>query len=121
MKSFMSALSILLWSVLTPGEGLAQTPYDLGAASEFALSADARMVLKVGVDRKKLVLHDLVMKSERELVVQLGRTEIISGLQISRDLHAVWRREHSLSPAASALLEEVTNALTASKGNIKTF
>jgi DNA-binding transcriptional LysR family regulator len=45
----------------------------------------------------------------------------VSGLQISRDLHAVWRREHSLSPAASALLEQVTNALTSSKGNIKTF
>ncbi|MFP6799801.1 MAG: LysR substrate-binding domain-containing protein [Pseudomonas sp.] len=45
----------------------------------------------------------------------------VSDLQINRDLHAVWRREHSLSPAALALLEQVEQALSASKGNIKTF
>ena len=39
----------------------------------------------------------------------------------NRDLHAVWRREHSLSPAAAALLEQVEQALSTSKGNIKTF
>ena len=46
---------------------------------------------------------------------------LVSDLHISRDLHAVWRREHSLSPAALALLEQVEQALRASKGNIKTF
>jgi len=45
----------------------------------------------------------------------------VRDLQISRDLHAVWRREHSLSPAAVALLEQVEQALSTSKGNIKTF
>lgn len=45
----------------------------------------------------------------------------VTGLHISRDMHAVWRREHSLSPAAAALLEQVHGTLSASKGNIKTF
>jgi len=45
----------------------------------------------------------------------------VRDLQISRDLHAIWRREHSLSPAANALLEQVEQALSISKGNIKTF
>jgi DNA-binding transcriptional LysR family regulator len=45
----------------------------------------------------------------------------VSGMSISRDLHAVWRREHSLSPAADALLSQVHDALKTSKSNIKTF
>lgn len=45
----------------------------------------------------------------------------VSGLSISRDLHAVWQREHSLSPAADALLNQVHDALNTSKTNIKTF
>lgn len=45
----------------------------------------------------------------------------VTDMRINRDLHAVWRREYSLSPAAEALLNQVQAALNASKTNIKTF
>ena len=45
----------------------------------------------------------------------------VDDLHIQRDLHALWRRERSLSPAAHALLDQVRHALANRQSYIKTF
>ena len=45
----------------------------------------------------------------------------VDDLHIQRDLHALWRRERSLSPAAHALLDQVRHALANRQNYIKTF
>lgn len=94
-----------------------------------ALDLQPRIALALGnSEALKRSLQDgygVAWISELAVQAELRSGELVhlpvSGLSMRRDLHAVWRREHSLSPAASALLTQVQEALSTRKGNIKTF
>ena len=120
-----SALAALPLFVREQGSGtratLEQAYQALGLQPRIALALGNGEALKRSLQGG----HGVAWISELAVQAELRSGQLVhlpvNDLSMRRDLHAVWRREHSLSPAASTLLSEVQEALSARKGNIKTF